>query len=185
MDNFHSVLIIADEAPVDGDLCPNLFGLNVINDVADMPLEGFRFEMCFTERAKDIYTKHNLFSILAEHEGERVELAVERANRIDGAVTRLWFKKGTNVEIFMGFEFDLCTFSIYLWVEQGGIGTVCYDAFRLGFGEDGCEGTVRFQKSAADITREADLAGDDLLELGVCCTGCLSHVNYRYKVSGA
>ena len=103
MDDFHGVLIIADEAPVGGDLRRDRFGFNIINNVADVPLEGFRFEMCFTEWAEGIHAEHNLTPILAEHEGERVELAVERANRIDGAVTRLWIKKGTDIEIFVGF----------------------------------------------------------------------------------
>ena len=103
MDNFYGVLIIADEAPVGGDLRRDRFGFNIINNVADVPLEGFRFEMCFTERAKGIHAEHNFVSILAEHQGERVELAVERANRIDGTVTRLWVKKGTDIEIFVRF----------------------------------------------------------------------------------
>lgn len=94
MDNLHGVLVIADETPVSSDLRGNRFGFNIINDVADVPLKGFRFEVFFTKRAKRIHTQRNLIPVLAEHEGERVELAVERANRIDSAVTRLWIKKG-------------------------------------------------------------------------------------------
>ena len=103
MDNLHGVLVIADEAPVGGNLRGDRFGFNIINNVADVPLKGFRFEVCFTERAEGIHTEHNFVPILAEHQGERVELAIKWTNRIDGTVTRLWLKKGTDIEIFVGF----------------------------------------------------------------------------------
>ena len=103
MDNYHGVLVIADEAPVGGELCDNRFGFHVINNVLNVLLKGFCFKVFFTKRAERIYTEHNLASILVEHKGERVELAVERANRVDGTVTRLWFKKGADIEIFVGF----------------------------------------------------------------------------------
>ena len=103
MDNLHGVLVIADETPVGSDLRGNRFGFNIINDVADVPLKGFRFEVFFTEWAERIYTEHNLAAILAEHKGKWIELAVERANRVDGTVTCLWVKKGTDIKIFVGF----------------------------------------------------------------------------------
>ena len=70
---------------------------------ADLLLKGFRFEMCFAKRAESVHAEHDLVSILTEHECERVELAVKRTDRIDGAVTRLWFKKGTDVGIVVRF----------------------------------------------------------------------------------
>ena len=103
MDNLHGVLVITYEAPVGGNLCGDRFGFNVINDLPNVPLEGFCFEMCFTERAKGIHTEHNLVPVLVEHKREGIELAVEWTNRIDGTVTRLWLKKGADVEIFVGF----------------------------------------------------------------------------------
>lgn len=103
MDNFHGVLVIADQAPVSDYLRRNRFGFNVIDDVADVLLKGFRFEVYFAKRTERIYTEHNLVSILTEHECERIELAIKRTDRIDGAVARLRFKKGTDVEVIVRF----------------------------------------------------------------------------------
>ena len=142
MDNFHGILIFTNEAPAGEDLRRDRFGFDVIDDVADLLLKGFRFEMCFAKRTEGVHAEHDLVSILTEHECERIELAVKRTDRIDGAVTRLWFKKGTDVEIIVGFELDLCTISVCLWTEQRGVGTVCDGFFCLGCCEDGREGTV-------------------------------------------
>ena len=67
MDNFHGVLVITDQAPVGEYLCSNRFGFNVIDDVMDVLLKGFRFEMCLTKRTEAVYTEHDLASILTEH----------------------------------------------------------------------------------------------------------------------
>ena len=103
MDNFHCLLVIADQVPVGDYLRRDRFGFDVIDDVADVLLEGFRFEMRFAKRTEAVYTEHDLASILAAHESERIELAVQRADWINAAVARLWFKKGTDVEIVMRF----------------------------------------------------------------------------------
>ena len=103
MDNFHGVLIITDQTPVGDYLRPDRFRFDVINDVVDMPLKGFRFEVCFAKRTEGIYAQHNLVAILAMHEGKGIELAVKRTDRIDGAVARLRFKKRTDIEIVVRF----------------------------------------------------------------------------------
>ena len=102
VDNPHGVLIVADDAPIRGDLCGNLFGFNIIDDIVDVLLEGFCFKMFLTKRTESIHTEHNLASVLTEHQGKRIELTIKRTDRIDGAVARFWVKKGTDVEIFVG-----------------------------------------------------------------------------------
>ena len=103
VDNLHGVLIIADEAPVRGDLRGNLFGFNVLDNMSDVPLKGFCLEVFLSKRAEGIHAEYNLAPFLTEHQGKRVQLAVKWTDRIDGAVACLWFKKGADVEIFVGF----------------------------------------------------------------------------------
>jgi hypothetical protein len=74
-----------------------------MNDIADVLLKGFRFEMFFPKWAEGIHTNHDLAPVLAEHQGKWIELAVKRTHRIDGAVACFWVKKGTDIEIIVGF----------------------------------------------------------------------------------
>ena len=67
MDNFHGILVITDQTPVGDYLRSNRFGFNVIDDVADVLLKGFRFEMCVAKRAEAVYTEYDLAAILTEH----------------------------------------------------------------------------------------------------------------------
>ncbi len=142
MDNFHGLLVIADQAPVGDYLRSDRFGFDVIDDMANVLLKGLRFEMCFAKRAEGIHTEHDRASVLTVHEGERIELTVKWTDRIDGATTRLWFKKRTDVEIVVRFQLDLSTFPVRLWTEQHRVGTVCDGFLRLKFGEDGGERTI-------------------------------------------
>ena len=103
VDNRHGVLIVADEAPVGGDLRGNRFGFNAINNVADVSLKGFCFKMGFSKRAEGIHAEHNLVSVFTKHQSKRIELTIKRTNRVDGAVAGFWVKKGTDVKIFVRF----------------------------------------------------------------------------------
>ena len=103
MDNFHGVLVITDQAPVGDYLRRDRFGFDVINNVSDLLLKGFRFEVCFAKRAEGIHAEHNRVAILAAHECKGIELAVKRTDRINGAVACLWFKKRTDIEIVVRF----------------------------------------------------------------------------------
>ena len=142
MDDYHRLLVITDEAPIGSDLCGNRFGFNVIDNIADVSLECFRFEIFLTERTEGIHTEYDLTPVLAEHEGERIELTVKRTDRINGAVACLWLKKGTDIEIFMAFESDLHAFSVCLRTKQHRVNTVCYGFLSLCLGENRRKWTV-------------------------------------------
>lgn len=114
MDNYHSVLIVADEAPIRGDLFGNGFGFDVSNDITDVPLKRFGFEMFFSERAKHIHAEYDFAAIFVKHKRERIELAVEGSDRVDGATACFWLKKWADIEVVMLFELDLRAFSVCL-----------------------------------------------------------------------
>ena len=103
MNNYYSVLVITDEAPVCGDLFGARFGFNVINNFSDMLLKRFRLKVRLTEWTEGVYPDYDLVTVLTEHNRERVELAVKRTDRIDGTTARLRFKERTDIEIVMGF----------------------------------------------------------------------------------
>ena len=103
MNNSDGVLVIANEAPVRGDLLGDHFGFNVIDDRSDMPLKCFRFKVFLTERTERVHTEDNLVTVFAKHNREGVELAVKRTDRIDGTTARLRFKEGADIEIFVRF----------------------------------------------------------------------------------
>ena len=67
VDNLHEVLIIADDAPIGDDLRGNLFGFNVIDNIVDVSLKGFCFEMFLSKRTEGIYTEYDLAPVLTEH----------------------------------------------------------------------------------------------------------------------
>ena len=142
MDDYHGLLVITDEAPVRNDLRRNRFRFDVIDNIAYVSLERFRFEIFLTERAEGIYAEYHLAPVFAEHQRERIELTVKRADRIDGATACLWFKEGTNIEIVVGFELDLRAFSVCLRTKQCWDSTVGYGFLSLYLGKDRRERTV-------------------------------------------
>ena len=104
MHDFHRVLIIADEAPVFCNLRENCFGLNVSDDMADVPLKRRGFYLRLAKRTEPIYAKHHLTPILVEHQREWVKLAIQRTERVNGAVASLLIKKGADVASLRAFQ---------------------------------------------------------------------------------
>ena len=104
-------------------------------------------------------------------------MTVKRTDRIDGAVARLRFKKRTDVEVVMRFQLNLRTFSVRLWTEKHAGSAPCAMAFSVSdFSKDGGERTVCLQESATNITRETDLAGNDLVERSVHWIRCVHSI---------
>ena len=64
-----------------------------------MPL----FQDVLTKRTERIHTEHDLAAVLTEHQGKRIELAIEWTDGIDSAVAGLWVKKGADVKICVRF----------------------------------------------------------------------------------
>jgi hypothetical protein len=97
-----------------------------------------------------------------EHEGVRIESAIERPLFIDAAEMGLWVKERAPENAARSSQNNLCTGRSRYRSEPRDLGPPAPDLFDLLICENGCQETVPLRKATAHIADEAHVMGDEL-----------------------